>query len=70
MKSKEARANLPGLDYKMYQPGRTDGVYKYSILEDGIVLVFHQSKDTYYLYDHLKPGRPYVRTMIKHAEDQ
>jgi hypothetical protein len=70
MKSKDARANLEKLDYKIYQPGRTDGVWKYSILEDGIVLVFHQSKDTYYVYDYLKPGRPYVRTMIKKAEAQ
>jgi hypothetical protein len=65
MKSKDARSHSEELGFKDYKKVGNTGVSRYSVLEDGIVLIFRDKPD-YYLYSFKKPGS-HVKEMIEAA---
>lgn len=67
MTSEDARSHSENLCFKKYQVNRENGVSEYAILDNGIVLKYHD-RPHYYLYTFVKPGKRDVKQMIKKAE--
>jgi len=66
MKSKDARLQ-GGFNMKAYKVGGDTGISHYEILEDGVILKFHD-RDDLYLYNYSRPGKTHVEQMIKYAK--